>query len=129
MKRYKKFIPNLWQSDVEPIEAFPLTPSIKIELAKRCLQFMRDIAGRASREYSRTTELHRAVGAVLARVSAASASGLEADGEAELAERFRHACRRRSGPYPGNIGASGLADRGAGRSGQSAWIASNYADL
>jgi transcriptional regulator with PAS, ATPase and Fis domain len=42
---------------------------------------------------------------------------------------FTHACRRRSGAYPGNIEANRLADRRAGRSGQSAWIATYYADL
>jgi hypothetical protein len=43
----KAFVPTIFPSDVEPIEAFPLTPSIKIEYSKRCLQFIRDIAGRA----------------------------------------------------------------------------------
>ena len=41
----------------------------------------------------------------------------EADGEAELGERFTHACRRRSGAHSGNIEANRLADRRAGRSG------------
>ena len=54
---------------------------------------------------------------------------LEADGEAELGERYTNACRCRSGAYPGNIEANRLADRRAGRSGRSAWIAANYADL
>ena len=42
-----EFVPEMWLSDVEPIEAFPSTPSIRVELAKRCLLFIRDIAGRA----------------------------------------------------------------------------------
>ena len=50
-------------------------------------------------------------------VGAASAAGLEADGEAELGERCTHARRRRSGAYPGDIEANRLADRRAGRSG------------
>jgi len=45
--KIKEFVPETSPSDVEPIMAFPLTASIKIELAKRCLQFIRDIAGRA----------------------------------------------------------------------------------
>ena len=57
------------------------------------------------------------------------AAGLEAHSEAQLGERFPHACRRRSGAYPGNIGGNRLADRREGRSGQSAWIAAYYADL
>ena len=35
----------------------------------------------------------------------ASSAGLDADGDAVLRERCTHACRRRSGAYPGNVGA------------------------
>ena len=51
------------------------------------------------------------------------------DGEAERGERSTHACRRRSGAHPRNIEPKQLADRREGRSGQSAWIATHYADL
>jgi transcriptional regulator with GAF, ATPase, and Fis domain len=71
--------------------------------------------------------IERAV--LFARVGAASAAGFQADDEAELRERSTHACRRRSGAYPGNIESNQLVNRRAGRSGQSAWIAAYYADL
>ena len=41
----------------------------------------------------------------------------------------RTSCRRRSGPYPGDLDANWLADRWAGRSGQSARTAADHADL
>ena len=86
-------------------------------------------SARLAGQYSRTAEFPRTCGALFAGIGAASAVGLQAEGDAELRRRFRHAGRRQSRAHPGNLDANRLADRGTGRSGQPAWIAAYHADL